>query len=168
VRALALILSLALSAPALSTTVLDLTADQLRARADVVVRARVVSEEARWVGPRIVTFHTVEVREVLAGVLSRDERAAKRVVVGVPGGIVGTRGQSVAGAPDLEVGQEWVLYLGRGAGPGGARGIVGIFQGAFRVVADPAGVRLVPGSSHAGVPEIPRALDALRATLGAP
>jgi hypothetical protein len=47
----------------------------------------------------------------------------------------------VPGTPRFEVGKQYVLCLGDDNGPSGARGVVGLWQGAFAVV---DGARLRP------------------------
>lgn len=140
--ALALLVAVA-PAASLATTFVTTSLAELAAHADVIVRVRVLRRESRWLeerGPsRIVTFHDVRVLEVVRGTLSEPEAAQRALVVGVPGGAVGDVGQRVPDAPELEVGRDYVLLLGRPAGPGGARGVAGL---AYGVV--PAGPTLPP------------------------
>jgi hypothetical protein len=117
-------------------TVPELTVEELATRADVVVRVRVESSDARWVAAsrhdRIVTFHEVRPLQLVAGALVEGERAAGTMLVGTLGGWVGDIEQRVPGAPRLVVGEEYLLFLGLPAGPGGARGVVGMWRGAVR------------------------------------
>lgn len=162
-------LLLLLAAAASATTYAHITLEELAARADVVVRARVGDGEARWLeraGPaRIVTFHRVDVLEVLQGRLTDAEGAERSLTVGVPGGVVGEIGQRVHGAPKLASGDVVVIFLGPATGPGGARGVVGLEQGVLHVI----GGRLTPhegeGGGLPGVVPPPPTVDALKARL---
>jgi hypothetical protein len=62
------------------------------------------------------------------------------VTVHVPGGQMGRYRTVVVGAPAFREGEEVVLFLRRYAG---RDSIVGVSQGAYRVVSDPSGRRLV-------------------------
>lgn len=163
-------LMLLLAAPAFSTSLVPLSVEELTRAADVVVRARVVDAEAGWLlraGPsRIVTFHRLEVLEVLSGALRKSEARRREIVVGVAGGAVGPLAQRVHGAPRLEPGQRVVIFLGPAGGPGGARGVVGLHQGVFVIAADGTLVPTqVEGAAEA--PSLPRpaTLKALRAQI---
>lgn len=124
-------------ASALASTWVSMGIDELLLHADVVVRGRVVRQNAAWLerdGPsRIVTFYELEIQEALYGALADEENQQKRIRFGVPGGEVGDIGQYVHGAPQLRIGDEIVAFLGAGAGPGGARGVLGLNQGILRV-----------------------------------
>jgi len=119
----------------MGATTVELSPEGLTARADLVVRVRVTSAEAEWVAgsrrARILTFHEVQVLEVVSGALNDGERTKNHVRVGTLGGAVGDIEQKVSGAPRLVVGREYVLFLGFAGGPGGARGVVGMWQGAW-------------------------------------
>lgn len=122
-----------LGTPVHAATFTTTSFHELAELADVVVRVRVTSAEARWLdesGPsRLVTFHEARVLEVVKGRVTDDEARAGTLLVGVPGGVLGDVGQRVPGAPALEVGREYLLLLGRAEGPGGARGIAGLSHG---------------------------------------
>lgn len=130
---------------------------ELAERAELVVRVRVTSAVGEWVPtstrPRVVTFHEARVLEVVAGELGAGEHARGAVRVGVLGGAVGDIEQRVHGAPRLVVDREYVLFLGHAGGPGGARGVVGMWQGAWD-----AGPELRPASARA----LGEALDVVR------
>lgn len=125
-----LIASLMLSslAPARATTVPPMSPRELRAAADVVVDGVVVATTSRLVGRRVITFVTL---------VSGDGSRPVSTLVAVPGGVVGDIAQVVPGAPMLEPGVRYRLYLGRPDGPRldgegpAARGIVGFWRGAF-------------------------------------
>jgi len=80
-----------------------------RASDDVVV-GTVRRSVSRWEGRFIVTDHEVELSAVLKGRLA--PRAV--VVVRVAGGVVGRIGQQVPGAPSLEDGRTYLLFLAGG------------------------------------------------------
>lgn len=121
---------LALAALLASLVVPPMTEAELRAQADVVVDATVVRQEVHALGRRIFTFSTVLVGE---------GTSARSYVVAVPGGDVGAIAQRVPGAPLLELGRRYRLFLGKANGPVApgavvaARGIVGFFRGVFVV-----------------------------------
>jgi len=118
--------ALALAPAAFATTMLEQDVDALTKSADAVVRARVLSSQARWTSDhaRIVTDTELEVLDAWKG------RPAARVVVMQPGGIVGELGQKVDGAAKFQPGEEVVLFLE-------ARGdrftVAGMAQGAFHL-----------------------------------
>lgn len=118
---------------ALATMVVPvLTEAELRAQADVVVDATVVRQEVHRLGRRVFTFSTV---------LTGPGPAAQSYLVALPGGDVVVDGralsQRVPGAPQLQLGQRYRLYLGKAEGPplpGGhvaSRGVVGFFRGVY-------------------------------------
>jgi hypothetical protein len=117
------------------------TVEELTARADVVVRVRVAGSAARWLASnnteRIVSFHDTRVVDVIAGALSADERRGDAVLVGTLGGAVGDIEQRVSGAARLEMGQEYLLFLGPADGPDSARRVVVGWRGALLVSAQP-------------------------------
>ena len=159
----ALGVALALAATSVAaTTFPPLGLAALLERADVVVRVQVSSADARWLDgdgqTRIATFHRAEVLEVLVGAPSAGE-LSDGLWVGTPGGAVGDIGQRVHGARPLTVGGEYVLFLGRGEGPGAARGIIGFDLGTMAKTAD--------GWASAN-PRLPTSLATLRHSLPEP
>jgi hypothetical protein len=115
-------------APAQATTVPPMSPAELRAAADVVVEGVVVATTSRLVGRRVITFVTL---------VSGDRARPTTTLVAVPGGVVDGIAQVVPGAPVLEPGLRYRLYLGRADGPRlddagpAARGVVGFWRGAF-------------------------------------
>ncbi len=114
--------------PARATTVPPMSENALRAAADVVVEGVVAATTSRLAGRRVVTFVTV---------VSGDPPALTSTLVAIPGGVVGGIAQVVPGAPQLQTGVRYRLYLGPPDGPRlddgqpGARGIIGFWRGAF-------------------------------------
>jgi len=92
----------------------------------VIVHGRVADLRAEWMDGRrsVETLVTVAASEYLKGNLTVDS-----IVVRVPGGQLGRYRTVFVGAPEFRVGDEVVLFLH------GNR-IVGLSQGAFRVVPD--------------------------------
>ncbi len=125
----------AVSLPGLATTVEPLDDQALVARSDLIAVVVVTGVHAERVGRRVFTFYDLDVADVWR---SRDQVAPANVVLAVPGGVVDVEGrslgQAVAGMPVLVVGRTYVLCLGDDVGPRGARGIVGLWQGAFAVL----------------------------------
>lgn len=161
--------------PARASSALDLDVEGLTVRAEHVVRARVLSSEARWAarGRRIVTESRLEVLEVLAG-----QPHVKEVRVVQPGGSVDGLVQEVLGAASFSPGEEVVVFL-RPAGPGQSARPVGMALGKYRVLrreGAPATVRrdgleevrvLHPLTHRPQGPEQATSLDALRARVRA-
>lgn len=130
--------------PALATSAVPLSPADVRARSDLVAVVEVRSATSGWVGGRIVTFYDVMITEVWKAP-TRD--TPSQALVATLGGVVDGIGQHVAGMPKLEVGGRYLLCLGDESGPQGARGIVGLWQGAWRV--DSEGLRAF---THDGQP----------------
>jgi hypothetical protein len=122
-----LALALLSAAPsAVATTVPPMTEEQLRAAADVVVDGHVASATTRLVGRRVLTFVTI---------VSGTAPLLTTTLVAIPGGVFGDVTQVVPGAPLLDVGVRYRLYLGRADGPRlddagpSSRGIIGLWRG---------------------------------------
>jgi hypothetical protein len=132
VRVAAFFLSVVLGGvDAAAMTVPPMSDAELAARADLVVEGTVLDAEAKWVGRRIVTFYAIGCDD--------GDGTQRTITVAVPGGVVGVLGQRVPGAPTLEKGRRYRLFLGSPVGPRAragespARGIVGFFRGVQRV-----------------------------------
>jgi hypothetical protein len=120
------------AASARSTSILPPTFDELVARADEVILARVVARQSSWVtsrsGRAIVTDVTFAVERTLKGE-SRIQRTLEFL-----GGTVGEDTLTVVGIPEFLVNDRDVLFVrdaGRPASP-----VVGFSYGRFRVVRD--------------------------------
>jgi hypothetical protein len=127
-----------LSAALQATVLLPIEFRELVNTAPVIVNGTVVDVRAEWVDGRrsIETFVTVTAGEYLKGNLGGTIR------VRVPGGQIGRYRTVFVGAPEFRAGDEVVLFL-KHAGPSYPY-IVGLSQGAFRVVPEPGtGRRLV-------------------------
>jgi hypothetical protein len=101
-----------------------------------IVHGRVTDVRAEWVDGRraIETFVTIDATEYMKGSLGGT------LTVRVPGGQIGRYRTIFVGAPAFREGDEVVLFL---RSYDGVLSVVGLSQGAFRVVADASGRRLV-------------------------
>ena len=113
-----------------ATVIVPIEFRELVTTAPVIVHGQVVDVRSDWVDGRrsVETFVTVAVTEYLKGNLGES------VTVRVPGGQLGRYRTVFLGAPAFQEGDEVVLFL-KHAGPSYPY-IIGLSQGAFRVVAD--------------------------------
>jgi hypothetical protein len=121
-----------------ATVIVPVDFRELVTIAPVIVHGRVVDVRSDWVDGRrsVETFVTVEATEYLKGNLG------ERLTFKVPGGQLGRYRTVFVGAPAFQDGDEVVLFL-KSSGPSYPY-IIGLSQGAFRVVADPrSGRRMV-------------------------
>ena len=128
------VLSVALEA----TVLVPIEFRELVSTAPVIVHGRVVDVRAVLLDGRrsVETFVTIEAGEYLKGQLGPN------FTIRIPGGQVGRFRTVFVGAPEFQAGDELVLFLKtpRASLPH----IVGLSQGAFRVVVDPrSGQRMV-------------------------
>ena len=136
-RFLAIALIAAVPAALRATVLVPIDFRELVTISSTIVHGRVVDARAEWMDGRraIDTFITVEVQEYFKG------GSGETVIVRVPGGQMGRYRTIFVGAPEFQRGDEVVLFL-RGDPARGAF-IVGLSQGAFRVMADRTGRRIV-------------------------
>jgi len=113
-----------------ATVVLPIEFRELVNIAPVIVHGRVVDIHAEYVDGRraIETVVTLEAADYLKGNLG------DRVTFKVPGGELGSYRTTFIGAPEFREGDELVLFLKNNEGS--TPSIIGLSQGAFRVVAD--------------------------------
>lgn len=132
----------------------------LSRKAAVVVRGRVLSQEARWdeAHERIYTWSTLQVLEFLRG----PQPAPKRLVVKQIGGTVGDLTLHVDGRATLAPGEEVVLFL-RAAGD--VHTLVGMANGKYTVERLDGLVRLRRAAFPEGKPERALRWAKLRETL---
>jgi hypothetical protein len=123
-------LLVSLSAALQATVIVPIEFRELVTTAPVIVHGQVVDVRTGWVDGRrsVETFVTVAVAEYLKGNLGG------RVTFRVPGGQLGRYRTVFVGAPAFKEGDEIVLFLNQ-AGSSYPY-IIGLSQGAFRVVAD--------------------------------
>jgi hypothetical protein len=129
-RFIAFTLFVSLSAALHATVILPIEFRELVTTAPVIVHGQVVDVRAEWTEGRrsVETFVTVAVTEYLKGNLG------EQVIFRVPGGQLGRYRTIFVGAPEFREGDEVVLFLKQSA-PSYPY-IIGLSQGAFRVVAD--------------------------------
>jgi len=129
-RFLGCVLLLLLSVAIHATVIVPIEFRELVTTAPVIVHGQVVDVRSRWVDGRrsLETFVTIAAAEYLKGNLG------EHLTFRVPGGQMGRYRTVFVGAPEFRAGDEVVLFLRR-AGPA-ALSIIGLSQGAFRVVPD--------------------------------
>ncbi len=150
------------TAPSAATTMPDRGPAEVAAASELIVEGTVLDARVQVAGGRIVTVRTVRVERLVRPAPSAPTlRPGSTVTVVLPGGELAGLGQRVAGTPDLAIGERYVLCLSAPVVLG-ARTIVGLWQGVWRVT---AGGALEP-FTHAG--PAPTALDraALVSALG--
>lgn len=139
-RTLTLGLLFALAASGLQATVaVKLDVATLTEKSELIVVGKVDSKAAKWDAAKtgIWTHHNVSVSETLKGKHEKTRDVVTR------GGVVGTTGQNVSGAGNLEVGTEYVFFLWKD--DDGRYRLQGMIQGAFEV-SDRAGVKYAKNS----------------------
>jgi hypothetical protein len=121
--------------PMCATTVRSASLDDLIQTSTNVVRGRVVASSVAMRGPAIYTLYTVQVLDRWKGA------AAGQLDVQVPGGTLNGVQQSVAGAPQLIIGSQYVFFLW--TAPSGANLPLGLTQGVLDVATDDTGNMIV-------------------------
>lgn len=131
-----LLLQLASAIPAAATVVLPTDLVELSHEADVIVLGRVVDVSARRInGNRIDSLVTFEPAQYLKG------DYGDTVIFQVPGGREGRYRSVVIGAPVLQPGDRLILFLG--GRPPALPHPLGMSQGVFRLLPDPASGQLL-------------------------
>jgi hypothetical protein len=120
-----------LSATLPGSTLRQLSLDDMIRQSTMIVRGKAVAAPAAFHGSMIYTHYQVQVSETLKGT------AASQIDVVVPGGIARGADQRYAGAPTLLSTQEYVMFLW--TSKSGLTQVIGLSQGLFSVVANPAG-----------------------------
>ncbi len=124
---LALVLTFC-TGPLLCATLERLSLDDMIAQSTAVVRGKVTNSYSAFTGRIIYTHYSVQVSEQLKG------SARNTIDVAVPGGAANNVRQSFSGAPELQIGQEYVLFLWTGRS--GMTQVIGLTQGLFSVAPD--------------------------------
>jgi hypothetical protein len=117
--------------PALAVTLQRLELDEMIEKSTSIVRGQVTKAGARFHGPVIYTHYRIKVLELWKGA------EVAEVDVVVPGGVADGLRQVFPGAPTLQEGSEYILFLWKGAN--GLTNIMGLTQGLFDVHRDIAG-----------------------------
>jgi hypothetical protein len=124
-----LLFALVLSTMAEATTLLKLSLDEMVAQSTDIVRGRVRNCQAAQRGITIVTDCVVTVSERLKGT------PAQTMAISVPGGLLkSARGkirQVIAGAPEFNDRQEYLLFLWTGRN--GVTQLIGLSQGVLQI-----------------------------------
>ncbi len=111
-----------------ATTLERLSVDDMVEKSTSIVRARVLSSEGELRNGSIFTHYRVLIQENWKGHFA----ANKQTDLYVPGGLANGMRQSIPGAPVLENGDEYVLFVWAGAS--GRNQIIGLSQGLFSLV----------------------------------
>lgn len=121
----------ALSSLVCAATLEKLSVPTLIEKSTSIVRGRAGAPGISSRNGLLYTDYTIAVSEVWKG------SAATRIVVSAPGGTNGKVEQRASGAPQLQPGQEYVLFLWTGRS--GLTQILGLSQGLFNLGTDNAG-----------------------------
>ena len=143
---LGLLLSLLSVTTARATSVVLLPEQEMVARADWILRGLVLSVEDAVRDQGLPAFQdvTIEVGEILKG-----EWTDPVLHIAVPGGEIDGRMYLIPGVPTFHAGEEVLVFLT--LLPTGEKAVVGLRQGKYRIVTDPA----------TGIPEVERSLEHL-------
>jgi hypothetical protein len=178
VAACALIACVGVVRPAQATVIVPAGVTELATEARAIVHGRVVRIDTRQgEGRRVERIVTVQVFDYLKGSLGNV------VQLQLPGGTLGRYRTIMIGTPEIEEGDEVVLFLGQRDGDA-LPYLLGFHQGVYRLVSDPStGERFVmpppvqgAGIESAGQPVTvtrgdvnrrPPTLDEFRATIAA-
>ena len=124
------LLGLLIVAPLPGTTLERLSLEEMIAKSTGIARAKVTGSYAAARGTSVYTFYKLEISESLKGAPVPRE-------VAVPGGVLRGMRQTVAGAPILTQGEEYVLFLWTSRT--GLTQVIGLSQGLFNVKLDATG-----------------------------
>ena len=119
-----------------ATTLEQLSLDEVIQKSTAIVRGRVTGSYPAYRGASIYTFYQIEVSENW-----KAPGASQRIDVAVPGGVIKGVRQSVAGAPSLNVGDEYVIFVWTSRS--GLSQVMGLSQGLFNVKVDASGNALL-------------------------
>lgn len=161
-----------LGVDARATTALAVSIEEQAASARAIVVGRCTKIESRYYDGSIVTYITLDVRDVLKGRVSTG-----RLVVRQPGGLVGETGHWIFGSPRFDVGRDAAVFLATNGD--GALVVDGMFLGNFflekgadgrdwlRRDTGGEGVQILPKKGGLTAQEMPATLplDDLRATV---
>lgn len=138
----------AVSSPAFSTTLQEMSLDAIVDSSEAIVMGEAVSSRVVNTESGVYTLTDFQVSETLSG------SAPSTVTVSVPGGSYETAsgfrvGEVIAGAPQLLPGRKAVLFLERDAATG-EMCVVGFSQGQMSVASGPNGI-VLSGAGHANM-----------------
>jgi hypothetical protein len=126
-----LLTSSALTLSVSATTLEQLTLDEMAQKSTAIVRARVTGSHVATRGTDIYTYFQLQVLETWKS------SGQSNTEVAVPGGVVDGIRQSVSGAPELNPGQEYVLFLWTSRS--GLTQVMGLSQGLFKLSEESSG-----------------------------
>ncbi len=129
-------IAMALTGALSATTLERLSMTNLALQSHVVVRATVTGAGAEYVNGSVSTHYQLSVSEVWKGAVS-----VGQLDVYVPGGRAGGFRELVPGAPVMNAGSEYVLFLW--IGKSGRAQIIGLSQGLFNVTKDSIGAMVL-------------------------
>ncbi len=128
-------------AAAEATTAVTLSNLALTEGAEIIATGRCTGLRTVWEGRTLVTVATVAVDDVLKG------EPGATVTVALPGGSDSNRrvpvSMTFAGAPQMTIGEDVFLFLGRDTDVQSGLVVMGFSQGKFSIVADAAGTPVV-------------------------
>lgn len=122
-------------------TLQRLTLDDMIAKSTAIVQGTVTGSTASARGRVIYTHYAIQVSQVYKG----GPPAAQDVAV--PGGSANGYRQTFPGAPELQTGQQYVLFLW--TGPSGLTQIIGLTQGVFTLSTSSSGTT----ATHPAAPD---------------
>jgi hypothetical protein len=131
-----LLAGLAIVASAGATTLQKLSLDDMIQQSTGIVRAKVTGSYSAVRGQNIYTYYRLHVLEAAKANPGLDNRSPD-IEVAVPGGSVNGVRQVAIGAPELNAGAEYVVFLW--TGKSGLTQIIGLSQGLFLAVKDASG-----------------------------
>jgi len=130
---------LGLAAALCATTLEQLSMSSMVGQSTSIVRAHITGSFVVRRGSSLYTSYGLDILETLKA------SQVPPAEVAVPGGALDGVRQTVAGAPKLEAGQEYVLFLW--TSPTGLTQVIGLTQGIFRVVKNAGGEATVVRSA---------------------
>jgi hypothetical protein len=136
------IAALVLMATAQATTLQQLSTDDMIRQSTAIVRAKVTGSSSTLRGRNIYTYYQFQVLETL-------KSGGTPAQVAVPGGAANGLREMVPGAPMLNNGQEYVIFLW--TSKSGLTQVIGLSQGLFNVLQDTLGNAVLVRPAAAGL-----------------
>ncbi len=130
-RLLGILFGLLIAAAIPAATLEKLSFEHMVSKSTEIVRGRATAVRTTARGPVIYTLYRVQVVERWKG------PAAAQVEVAVPGGTLNGVRQTFSGAPSIQPGVEYVLFLWTGRN--GLTQVIGLSQGKFELAKDSNG-----------------------------
>lgn len=127
-KALIFVLMSAVVAPLKSSTLLQLSLDDLIRKSTSIVRGKALYTSSSSNGTIIYSHYSVQVSETLKGA------SAAQIDLSVPGGVASGLRQTYSGSPNLTEGQEYVIFLWSSKSK--VTQVIGLSQGLFSVTTD--------------------------------